>query len=109
MLPRGRHSNSINGTENIPANIVTVQLPLGVLFEDVFDSRRMPVLLVPPPCPAGQRMVFVVGQHGGLHWYNVDTQQMNTRSIVTKNVPRIVCSTLLFPSKDRSKRSEKGR
>ncbi len=106
MLPRGRHSSAIHGTGNIPANIVTVQLPPRVLLQDIFDARGKPILLVLPPCPAGQRMVFVFGQHGGLHWYNVDTQQIYTHSTLTKNVPRIVSSTLHFPPKDRTKRSE---
>ncbi len=106
MPPKGKHSNATHGTGNIPAHIMAVQLPAGVLLENIFDARGMEIDLIPPPCPPGQRMVFVVGQHGGPHWYNVDTQQMYTCSTVTKNVSRIFCLTLLFPPKDRAKRAK---
>ena len=107
MPPKVKHPNAVHGVGNIPAPTQPVPppLPSGVLIEDVFDARGMPKRLVPPPCPPNERMIFIVGQHGGLHWYNVNTKQMYTRGPVANNVPRIVCSTLLFPPKERPKRA----
>ena len=97
---------ALPGKGNIPSNLKMYPLPAGILVEDKFDARGMPTEIVPPPHPKGHRLIFIVGQRGGFHWYNVTTREMYTRDTVVKGVPRILCSTLSFPSKERPPRAE---
>ena len=79
-------------------------LPEGIHPEDVFNDRGMPIRLIPPPSPPGERLIFMVGQRGGFHWYNVTTRQVYQRQGVIHGIPRVTCSTLTFSPRERPRR-----